>query len=113
MPRCYTDCKHNNSGWCNKYNEEILVSKHFAHPGLLLHPLEYLTTYYNENVYNLADLVAIAEEHLDDETSVSICNYYSRYDHMSIKQRKLLLHNLFNCYERKEQPTVTTFTQVE
>lgn len=103
MPRCYKCCKYNYAGlFCTKYEETILVSRNPAHYDLLLHPLEYLTIYYNYSYNKEEDinhLIQTAEKYLTDNISKSICNYYREKGYITFKQRKLLLHQFFNCYE--------------
>lgn len=106
--------KYNCIGVCTKYEEIILVSKNVAHYGLLLHPLEYLTIYYNENQKDLEHLIKKAEQCLTDNISKSICRFYRQKGYITFKQRKLLLHNFFNCCEEEKQEYGdTTFCQVE
>lgn len=103
MPRCYRFCKHNCLGFCTKYEERILVSKNLAHYGLLLHPLDYLTLYYNDNQKDLEHLIKKAEQCLTDDISKSICHYYRQKGYITFKQRKLLLHLFFDCCEEEEK----------
>lgn len=114
MPECHEYCKYNYLGFCAKYKEKILVSKNPAHYGLLLHPLDYLTIYYDYNKKDIHDLIEKAESHLTDNISKSICNYYKEKGYISFKQRKLLLHQFFNCCEEEEMVYGdVTFCQVE
>lgn len=114
MSRCYECCKYNYIGFCTKYKESILVSKNPAHYGLLLHPLEYLTIYYDYNQKDLEFLIQKADKYLKDNISKSICNYYREKGYITFKQRKLLLHQFFDCYEEKERYYGDiTFCQVE
>ena len=102
MSRCYNHCKHKFGAFCNKYEAKILVSKNPFHYGLLLHPLEYLTLYYNYEEKDIEHLIEIAEKYLTDDTSKSICNFYRRRGYITFRQRKLLLHQFFNCDEEKK-----------
>lgn len=103
MSRCYMSCKYNSSGYYLKYDEKVIKSKNFYHPHLLIHPLQYLSIYYNENKDNVEYLVKIAKEHLNNDKVVnSICDYFSQHGQISFKQRKLLLHKIFDCFEEKE-----------
>lgn len=103
MPKCYKNCKHNICGVCQKYNERILVSKNPVHYGLLIHPFECLTIYYNSNNQDVTYLVKQAKKYLTNDISKSICSCYKEKGHISYKQRKILLHQLFDCYEEKEK----------
>lgn len=114
MIRCYKDCKYNKYDYCSKYDEKIIVSRNQAHPGLLIHPLQYLTIFYNEENEDVDELIDLADKYLNgDEVVDSICNYFARYGQISFKQRKLLLYKLFNCYEEKEPKQYINFCQVE
>lgn len=84
MARCYKGCKHYYNGMCCKYKERILESKNPYHPGLLLHPLESLSMYYEEDNDDIYDLMDLAERYLDDEVSESICNLFVRIGQISI-----------------------------
>lgn len=104
MPRCYKLCKYNVMNYCEKYNEPIVVSKNIAHYGLLFHPLEYLTLYYNENEPDVEHLIKAAEKYLkDNNIAKSVCEFYRKRGYITFKQRKLLLHIFFDCYEGKTQ----------
>lgn len=114
MARCYKDCKYNSSGFCLKYEEKILESRNMYHPGLLIHPMQYLAIYYNEDEDNVDSLVDAADLYLNgDEVADSICSYFARYGQISFKQRKLLLHKIFDCFEEKEPKHYMDFCQVE
>lgn len=114
MPRCYKYCKCYYLGFCTKYNEKVLISKNPAHYGLLLHPLDYLTLYYDYNQKEIEHLIISAEKYLTDSISKSICRYYRRKGYITFKQRKLLLHQFFNCCKEKERKYGDiTFCQVE
>lgn len=91
MPRCYKNCKHYYLGFCTKYKKEILVSKNLAHYGLLLHPLDYLTLYYNYNQKDIEHLIISAEKYLTDNKSKSICRYYRQKGYITFKQRKVIM----------------------
>lgn len=104
MPKCYKCCKYNNGfGYCEKYDEKILVSKNMAHYGLLIHPLEYLTLYYNIGEKDIKYLIKISEKYLNDKASKNICNFFNNKGFITEKQKKLLLYNIFNCYEPNER----------
>jgi len=104
MARCYQNCKHN---WCNvvcrKYDESILTSRHPLHYGLLLHPLEYLSIYYDYRKKDIQHLIDIVDKFSDDDASKNIVKKYKQNGYISFKQRKLLIYRLLNCcYEGKE-----------
>lgn len=100
MARCYKRCKYNDVGFCKKYNERIHVSYNPAHPGLLLHPLDYLTIYYNDNRHDISNLIKTADQFLkDDKVAQSICEQYSAKGYMTNKQKRYLLFRLLNCGE--------------
>ncbi len=115
MPRCYKCCKYNKGfDYCEKYNERIPVSRNIAHYGLYIHPLDYLTLYYYERGKDIEHLIKISEKYLKDKTSKSICNFFNDKGFITEKQKKLLLHNIFNCYEPKEKKdSEYYFAQVE
>lgn len=114
MYKCYKDCKYNNFGFCLKYEDKIIKSENIHHPGLLIHPLHYLSLYYNEDEEDVAALIDAADKYLNgDEAADSICNYFARNGYISFKQRKLLLHKLFNCFEVRERKPDIAFCQVE
>ena len=102
MPRCYECCKYYRMSCCTKYNKHILHSKNIAHIGLPLHPLEYLTLYYNHEHNDINHLMDIAEKCLTDDVSNNIIEQYKHKGYISFKQRKLLVWKLTNCYEPKE-----------
>lgn len=117
MPRCYECCKYNNGfDYCKKYDERILISRNAAHYGLPLHPLEYLTLYYDIREKDVKYLIKATEKYLKDKTSRSICNFFNDKGYITEKQKKLLLYNIFNCYEPKEEKRKDSeyyFEQVE
>ena len=81
----------------------ILHSKNIAHPGLPLHPLDYLTLYYQYERNDIEHLIDVADKFLTDSASMSIISWYKRKGHISFKQRKFLVWKLTNCYEPKER----------
>ena len=103
MPNCSKYCKHYYLGFCTKYQDFIGVSKNYFHYGLLMHPLEFLTLYYDYERKDIELLIEKAEKFLTDDISKSICNYYRKRGYITFKQRKLLLHQFFHCYEEKEK----------
>lgn len=101
MARCYENCKYN---WCNvycsKYNERILISRNCFHPGLLIHPLEYLSMYYYKDINgDIVHLIEVAEKFSDDDTSKNIIDWYKKRGYISYKQRKFLVAKLLHCFE--------------
>lgn len=115
MARCYKCCKHNYCGFCSKYKESILVSRNFAHYGLLMHPLQHLELYYNYDAKDIPYLIDIANEYLKDEVSQNILQQYTRKGYITYKQRKYLVYNLLHCCEEKHRTYDgdITFVQVE
>ena len=97
MSRCYKTCKHNYWNFCTKYNESILVSTNPLHYGLLLHPLDYLTLYYQYDQKDLTYLIDVASKFLKDDVSKNILQQYKNKEYISFKQRKYLVYNLLNC----------------
>lgn len=114
MPRCEKTCKYNNGfGYCEKYDERILVSKNMAHYGLLLHPLEFLTLCYNPRDNDIRQLMEYAGK-LKDDVSKNICEFYKKKGYITLKQRKFLLYKIFHCYEEKiKEESGYYFSQVE
>lgn len=103
MPQCYKNCKHNYCNYCTKYNEPILVSTNYWHRGLLIHPLDYLTIFYSDNA-DIEHLITICATCLADNTAVqNVCSYYYKNGFITYKQKKLLLHLIFDCYETNER----------
>ena len=114
MITCAKDCKYNDYGFCLKYEDKILKSTNVFHTGILLHPLHYLTIYYNEDAKNIDALIDVANKYLNgDEVVDSICNYFARNGQISFKQHKLLLHRIFSCFETRERVPGIVFCQVE
>lgn len=116
MPNCYCSktCKHNYLNFCTKYDKPIIVSRNMWHPGLLIHPLHYLTLYYNYDRNDIGELIALAKKFLTDETSKSLCGFYDKYKYLTFKQRKLLLHQFFDCFEKENKTdNGVPFCQVE
>lgn len=115
MPRCYKGCKHySDLGFCNKYEERVVISKNPLHYGLHIHPLHRLTIYYNPNEKDIERLVQKAETFLTDEKSKSVCNWYRQRGYITFKQQKLLLYQFFNCYAEDERNCdYIEFCQVE
>ena len=114
MARCYKDCKYNNFGYCLKYDDKIIKSENIHHPGLLIHPLDYLSLYYNEDKQDVDVLIAVADKYLNgDDVADSICNYHAVHGYISFKQRKLLLYKIFNCFEVAKPLLGIAFCQVE
>ncbi len=104
MSRCYKNCKHNwCGGYCDKYKELVLTSRSIYHYGLLLHPLEYLSIYYDYEKKDIKHLIEIADKFANDDASKNIVKRYKQNGYISFKQRKLLIYKLLNCcYEDKE-----------
>ena len=103
MSRCYKNCKHNwCGGYCKKYQELISTSKNCLHYGLLIHPLEYLSIYYDYEKKDIQHLIEIADKFADDDISKNIIKQYKQKGYISFKQRKFLIYKLLNCcYEGK------------
>jgi hypothetical protein len=103
MARCWKCCKYYNIlGYCEKYNEILHTSKNIAHPGLPLHPLDFLELYYSEHhTPDPTHLIEYAEKFLKDTTARDIINYYKTKNKVTSKQRKYLVYNLLHCYEDK------------
>ena len=112
MSICYKCCDHYYMGFCHKYKEQIVVSRNPAHLGLLIHPLHYLSIYYNYDNKDISQLIDIANEHLKDEVSQSICKQYENKGYITYKQRKYLVYNILHCCEEKSK-TYWEFVQVE
>jgi hypothetical protein len=105
VARCYKDCKHNFCDmFCNKYGERILTSRNPFSYGILLHPLEYLSTFYHRDVnLEISHLIKIAEKFSEDDVSKNIINQYKKNGYISYKQRKFLVYQLLHCFERRER----------
>ena len=111
---CYKNCKHYYCGFCTKYNESILISKHPLHRGILIHPLHFLTIYYDEKERDLSYLMEVVEKCCNDKVMKSILTQYKRNGFISHKQRKYLVYNILHCYEDKpKEDGCWTFVQVE
>lgn len=98
MSRCYKCCKHfiEDVNYCDKY--KMLIHNY----GVLLHPFDYLSIYYDKSDNNdLHSLVNLAEKFLNDKASENICAKYRRDRKISFSQQKLLAYNLLHCYEEK------------
>ena len=81
MAICYRCCKHLSSfGFCDKYNSFVIISKNPAHPGLRMHPLDYLSVFYDyyKKPEDIQYLIDIAEKFQTDETSKNICEQYRK-----------------------------------
>jgi hypothetical protein len=115
MSRCYKCCDHYHLGFCIKYNESIIVSRNPAHLGLLIHPLHYLSLYYNYDKKDVSHLIDVANKYLNDNVSKSVCKQYEQKGYVTYKQRKYLIYNILHCCE--ETPRTydgdITFVQVE
>ena len=114
MSICHKCCDHYYLGFCSKYNKPILVSRNPAHLGLLIHPLDYLSIYYNYDKKDVSHLIEIANKYLTDDVSKSICKQYEKKGYITYKQRKCLVYNILHCYEEKPREYGNiTFVQVE
>ena len=84
------------------------------HPGILIHPLYYVSFYYNYDQKDISDLIDIANEHLKDEVSQNIIKQYKNKGYITYKQRKYLVYSVLHCYEdRQREYGDITFVQVE
>jgi hypothetical protein len=101
MARCYKNCKYRSSYFCTKYGEPIQISKNMCHPGLNLHPLDYLSLYYKDSS-DIEHLIEVAEKYSDEPSSKNICKQYRETGKITYKQRKLLVYNILNCYESED-----------
>ena len=101
MARCYKRCKYNFCDvYCEKYDERIFTSNNPYNYGMLIHPLQYLSTFYHRDVnWEISHLVEIAEKFADDDVSKSIIAWYKKKGYITYKQRKCLVAKLLNCYE--------------
>ena len=104
MSRCYKTCKYNFCDrYCTKYDELILTSRSMFHYGLLLHPLEHLSLYYNYDQKDIKHLIEMADKFAADDASKNIVKQYNQKGFISFKQRKFLIYHLLNCcYEEQE-----------
>ena len=98
--RCTKCCEHYCSGFCDKWNERISVSKNPVHYGLLMHPLNHLRLLYEDTreEYN-GNLVDIARKGLYNYTAKSICKFYDERGYITDKQRRCLVTMILNCEE--------------
>lgn len=98
MVRCYKNCKYRSVNFCTKYGEPIQISKNICHPGLNIHPLDYLSLYYTDSS-DIEHLIEAAEKYSDEPSSKNICKQYRDTGKITYKQRKLLVYNLLHCAE--------------
>ena len=101
MACCSWNYKHNNRGYCTKYQKSIHKSLNPECFGLLLHPLQDLDIYYQTDK-NLEDLIEIADKNLTSKKACGILEWYKTKGFLTEKQRKYLVYVLLNCcFERK------------
>ena len=103
MARCYSRCKYNFcDGYCEKYEDWIHKSENPWNYGILIHPLQYLSTFYRRDVNcEISHLIAIAEKFAEDDTSKNIVSQYKKKGYITFKQRKLLVYKLLHCYKEE------------